>query len=79
MLKLFSPEIVFFFIFLQLNFAFSSLRFTPSRTRIVCLSCLLHHLSMNEIIISHEKFSSENKNIIGTSIFIMGRKENLPE
>lgn len=28
---------------------------------------------MNEIIISHEKFSSENKNIIGTSIFIMDR------
>lgn len=34
----------------------------------VFLSC---YLSMNEIIISHEKISSENKSIIGTSIFIM--------
>lgn len=43
------------------------------RPQIVCLSCLLFHLSMNEIIISHEKFPSENKNIIGTSIFIMAK------
>lgn len=33
-------------------------------SRIVWLSCLLCRLSMNEIIISHEIFSSENKNII---------------
>lgn len=39
-------------------------------SRIVWLSCLLRRLSMNEIIISHEIFSSENKNIIATSIFI---------
>lgn len=70
MLNLFHPEIVFSqFHFCQPFFSLTN-RVKVKPPTNVCLSCLLFHLPMNEIIISHEKFSSENKNIIGTSIFI---------
>lgn len=50
---LFSKSSSFYSLLLPLE------RKKPPKT--VCLSCLLFRLSMNEIIISHEKFSSENK------------------
>lgn len=65
---------LFFFNFIFTNFFSSTHNECQKRKpENVFLSCLLYHLSMNEIIISHEKISSENKNIIGTSIFIMAK------